>query len=258
MKICLKIFIVLFGVHAFAIWGWCDNPTPTPVQEKQQKSTKSIPEFEEAYRKASDSLKQPGLDENTKTLHKMEKSAIAYELILLKDKDPQYKQYLLSLVEPLIDSDMPDPTVYDKNGKFIPNTQSKEFLTWCSDRGLDWKAELIVGYQEGPINLTYFAMMKDLDNVPLFLKGLKSPNGEVASISAKGLVHLNYKPAIQAIISSCRQRPKAERLLFAEYLLTFDDSIALAAGKELMPNKGALDYLLKMDIKKRRKFLVGE
>lgn len=196
-------------------------------------SLSAIPALREAFTTAPDSVTQ----EN-----------IASVLVMLGQKDEVYWSTLSKRGQEIVDSQAPDPLVYDASGKSIRGAISPEFVEWVKTNGLPENETLSNQLGMIPAELSLLAITGDPRGLSILQKGLLSPNYGVRAIAVQGLAVLQDKASIPRIIEAAKKAPAETRPFIAEPLVAFDDPVARAAAEELIPNKEVLE-----DLKKRVK-----
>jgi hypothetical protein len=167
------------------------------------------------------------------------KAHVASALIRLGDKKEIYWDYLLKQAALVIDSDAPDPSSIDSNGKYA---ESPEFIAWIKAHNLAHPGVAAEYTYIFPQPVAFLAMTGDPRAVPLLRRGLLSPNFLVESSSADGLVQAGDKSSIPLIIEACKKAPPDVAVVIARSLVYFDDPEAQKAVDQYVPRYLASAY----------------
>ncbi len=174
------------------------------------------------------------------TTNRRLKQRFASVLLSIGVKDNVYFNYLVSAAKAALSSDMPWPTLYDKDGQIVPKTINPAFLKWCKERGLDPRDTFEASYYEIPVPWYYLAGSGDPRAYDLLITGLHSANPMIVAWSATGLAKLQNPAAIEEIIEAYHRAPAETRAEIAETLLYFPDPRAQAAAEEFISDKQLL------------------
>jgi hypothetical protein len=101
-----------------------------------------------------------------------------------------YWSVLSKRVQEIVDSTAPDPVLYDANGKSVRGAISSGFLEWVKANNLSKNDALYEHLGTLPVDLSLVALAGDPRGLPIFRKGLLSPNYAVRAMAARGLAVL--------------------------------------------------------------------
>lgn len=186
---------------------------------------------------ATPALRQ-AFDNATDTLTK---ENVASVLMTIGQKDDIYWNTLSKRAQEIVDSQAPDPFVYDAQGRGVRGVISPDFLQWAKDNNIskeETESEAL-GSFAGELSLT--ASIGDPRGLPILRKGLSSPNYAVRAMAAFGLAVLQDRDSIPLIIDAAKQAPFDAQWFIARFLLAFNDPKAQAAAEELITDKKVLE-----------------
>lgn len=155
------------------------------------------------------------------------KTELAFALVQLGDKDDRYWDFLVKQAEPALDSQVPDPYKYDKNG--TRTGHSPTLREWARVRGVDMNIASEDVAVKFPNSLLMLAMSKDQRAIPVLRRGLWSSNSLVMMAAARGLAQLQDADSVPLIISAVLRSQKAQAGGIAEWLVFFEDPSAQRA-----------------------------
>lgn len=179
------------------------------------------------------------------------RKAAAAALVSLGAKEGQYWEFLAKPASEAVESDMPMPIFLDSDGKPVKGKMSPEFLEWAKAHNQDPRVLAGKALYGFPSDILFLGLANDKRAVPIFRKGLDSPNYMVASRSAQGLAGLGEAGAVEAILGACNSHPKAAAGIIAESLAFFEDKPAHQAAKKYV-SKEKWDWLRGVAEKKGR------
>lgn len=182
-------------------------------------AVQAIPELEKQFEMTDDALLKP---------------SVASALVRLGDKKPQYWDYLVKVATRAIDSDAPYPAKCDANGKVIPGV-SPEFADWAKAHNISVDSAVNDAALLLPSAVLLLGETRDPRAIPLFRRGLESPNFMIQADAALSLADLHDKASIPMIIEVCRRAPADEAFAIADALHHFDEPEAQRAAKEFRP-----------------------
>ncbi len=169
------------------------------------------------------------------------KAIIASALVRLGDSNDMYWHYLVNLAIPVIALNIPDPFMYDAQGKVTGGTPP-ELVAWAKRHNMTLSqaaGQAFVGVYEGLGNL---AITGDPRGVPLLRRALQSHNYIEVTLAAKGLAQAQDYDSIPLIIEACKHAPRDPAIVIAESLVYFDDDEAQRAFDEFVPPDAAKAY----------------
>jgi hypothetical protein len=167
----------------------------------------------------------------------LNKAKFAEVLVRLGDKKDIYWDYLVELVRPALESNEPDPVLYDAQGKIVPGP-SPEWIAWAKSHNASAHAAEEAIYIR-PIFLKLIAETGDSRAIPILRQALSSPNELFTGIAAKGLARFQDTSSISQIVAACRRSPAGGAAFIAESLVYFDDPQAQAAFVKYVPKDRA-------------------
>jgi hypothetical protein len=170
-----------------------------------------------------------------------EKEHIASALVRLGDKDPVYWDFLMKSATAVVASDVPDPFVYDAQGKISSET-SPELAAWASAHNLSLTDAGMEALFKIPSSVTYIAMTGDPRATPLLRQALLARNFMIVNQAALGLAQIGDKSSIPLIIAACQRAPAEQAAEIALSLVYFDDSEAQGAIDKYVPADRAKIY----------------
>jgi HEAT repeat protein len=183
------------------------------------RAVEAIPDLEKQFTLTSDPL---------------DKAKIAQVLLYLGDKKDLYWDYLAELAKPAVESDAPDPGLYDAQGKPIQGL-SQEFIQWAklhNESPVDASTKAVY---EWPGIVMLVGGTGDPRAVPLLRRALSSPNSLIASAAVDGLAQMQDVASVPSIIARCEKARPDEAAIIAESLVYFDDPDAQASFKTFVP-----------------------
>ena len=161
--------------------------------------------------------------------------------MIIGQKDDIYWFTLSKRAQEIVDSQAPDPGMYDTEGKGVHGAISPEFLQWAKDNNIP-KDQAISEYSGSyPFELSLMASTGDPRGRSILRKGLSSPNYAVRAMAAFGLAVLQDRDSVPLIIGAAKQAPSDAQWFIARFLLGFNDPKALAAADELIADKKVLE-----------------
>lgn len=199
----------------------------------QAHATEAIPALEKQFARAQDP--KPG------EIAPLDKEHIASALVRLGDRDPLYWDFLMKSARAAVESDVPDPFVYDAQGKISSETPP-ELAAWASAHNLSLADAGMEALFKIPSPVTYLAMTGDLRATPLLRQALLSRNFMIVNQAALGLAQIGDKDSIPLIIEACQRAPAEEAAEIALSLVYFDDSQAQNAVDVYVPRDRAKIY----------------
>jgi hypothetical protein len=205
----------------------------------------AIPALEQVYARAN-----PEVDLKGDILsfgHTFEAS-IASLLVSRGIKDPKYFAFIFELARQAIETDMPSPVAFGKDGHFVPQFTPPDFVAWCDRRKIEPRQAALNAWHILPGRVLPLAASGDPRAFSLLTKGLQSPNYMVVIVSAKGLARINDPRAIPLIIGACKTAPVEVITELASVLAYFDDPSAQAIADTFItddPGKKRLAILRK-------------
>lgn len=175
-------------------------------------AVQSIPALEEQFRRSP--------DVNTKV-------SIASGLVKLRDRDDTYWNFLLEQATLAVDSNIPDVTFSESQGKMT--TLGPELQAWAAAHNVSVNTAGIHAYYDFPGKVLQLATTGDPRGIPLLRRALQSRNYLIVLSAAKGLAQVQDKESIPLIIAEAQRAPAEYRSLIAESLVYFDDAQAQSA-----------------------------
>ncbi len=191
-------------------------------------SAQATPALREAFSNSTDSLT---------------KENVASVLMIIGQKDDVYWATLSKRAQEIVDSQAPDPLLYDAEGKSVRGVISPEFLQWAKDNNIPRDQAVNEHLGLFSVELSMMAMTGDSRGLPILRKGLASPNYGVRATAAQGLALLQDHDSISQIIDNARQAPSEIQSYLAQPLILFNDPKAQAAADELITDKKLLEDL---------------
>jgi HEAT repeats len=165
------------------------------------------------------------------------KLKIAAALVRMKadDRDETYWKYLVQMAKPVVESDAPNFTSYDAQGKASPGP-SPAFVAWADAHNLPHEGLLEESVYMQPGAVGMLGWSHDRRAVPYLRQGLTSPNYMIQILAAMGLAEIQDYDSIPHIIEACRKAPaEVSQAMAAESLVYFDDNSAQAAVDQYIP-----------------------
>lgn len=187
------------------------------------RAVEAIPDLEKQFTLTSDPL---------------DKAKIAQVLLFLGDRKDDYWDYLAALAKPAVESDAPDPGLYDAQGKSIQGL-SEEFVRWVKLHNQSPDDAGAKAVYEWPGIILLLGASEDPRALPLLRRALSSPNPLIASDAADGLAQMQDKSSVPLIIARCKKSRPDQADIIAEALVYFDDPDAQAAFKTFVPAEKA-------------------
>ena len=168
------------------------------------------------------------------------KEKVASALVRLGDKDDTYWNFLVRLATRAVESDAPNFTSHNAQGKSLPGP-SPEFQAWVRAHNLS-PAEAQEQLDLLPAAVGFLALTGDSRAVPLLRQALLSPNYMTETWAAWGLADLQDKKSIPLIIQACKRAPQDAAAVIARALVYFDTPEAQSAVDEYIPKDAAKIY----------------
>jgi len=203
-----------------------DNPESIYHVERlaQAKAVEAIPMLEGKFARTQDAL---------------DKAHIASVLVRLGDTREIYWDFLMKLATDAVESDAPNFTGYDSQGKSVPGP-SPQFVAWANAHNLPpaGLGEQQTYWASGPVML--LALTGDPRSSPLLRRALLSPNYTIEIAAAMGLAEIQDKGSIPSIIEACKKAPAEVAAVMARSLVYFDEPDA----------QNAVDQFIRKDFAK--------
>ena len=178
------------------------------------------------------------------------KRAVASALVRLGDRQQSYWDFLAVKANAAIDSDAPNISEFDSEGKFIRGRFSKRFLEWAKAHQVEPNAAAEAQLYEVPGEVLYLAITGDPRGLTILRRGLLNQNFVIQSASARGLALLRDKDSIPLIIDACERAPAEVAVVIAVALVFFDDVRALNAASKFILNRELLAAFQKLSREK--------
>ena len=235
-------------------WGQtAQNQPPKPlsgvdkdkVNEAVEKATHDDPEsiyYVEQIAQARALQAIPMLEDKfVRTQDALDKAHIASALVRLGDKNDIYWNFLLRLATEAVETDAPNFTSYDSQGKSEPGP-SPAFVAWANAHKLsaDGLGEEHIYRIPGAVGL--LALAGDPRAVPLLRRALLSSNYQIEILAAMGLAEIGDKDSVPFIIEACRRAPSEVAAVIARSLVYFDAPEAQGAVDQFIPKEAAAMY----------------
>jgi hypothetical protein len=188
------------------------------------RATEAVPALEEQFLRAQDPLDVHG---------PLEKEHIASALVRLGDQNPVYWDFLMKSATAAVESGVPDPFVYDAQGK-VSSDNSEGLAAWANAHNISRSdAGQKALYKVGAVR--YLAMTGDPRATSLLRQALVSRNFMMVSQAALGLAQIGDKDSIPSIIMACQRAPAEAAATIARSLVYFDDPDAQGAVDQYVP-----------------------
>jgi hypothetical protein len=169
------------------------------------------------------------------------KAKIAAALVRLGDKDNAYWDYLVKLATPALESDAPDFTNHDVQGKTLPGP-SPQFEAWVKSHNLPTAGLAENTLYVFPGEVAFLGWSRDPRAIPLLRQALLSPNYQIEIVAAQGLAEIGDHESIPFIIEACKRAPAEVAAAIAQALVYFDDNAAQSAVDKYIPKDIAKIY----------------
>jgi len=234
--------------------GQAQTRKPTDSEELYDRVYKgdqtAIPSLEQVYSRGNP---EGDLTGDILSIGHTFEANIASMLVSRGVKDPKYFQFIFELARQAIETDIPSPVAFGKDGHFVPHFTPPDFVAWCNLRKIEPRQAALDAWYHLPGRVIPLAASGDPRGFSLLAKGLKSPNYMVVKMSAEGLARINDARAIPLIIEACKKSPVEVTSDIATYLVYFDNAAAQAAVDRLITTDKEKELLtaLRNDFRKR-------
>lgn len=128
------------------------------------------------------------------------------------------------------------PAKFDADGKLVPGV-SPEFADWAKAHNMSVDSAVNDAALLLPSAVLLLGETRDPRAIPLFRRGLDSPNFMIQADAASSLADLHDRASIPMIIEACRRAPADAAFAIAPALLDFDDPEAQRAANQFRPAK---------------------
>lgn len=188
---------------------------------REARAVEGIPDLEKQFTRVSDPLV---------------KAKIAQVLLSFGVRKEAYWNYLAESVQAVLDTNVPDPTIYNSQGKQVRGL-SADFVAWARSRGESpgKAAEDAVYIWPGFVMLV--GASGDARAIPLLRRALSSGNLMIQDAAAMGLAEMQDLTSVPTIIAKCKAAPPEVAAVIAESLVFFDDPRAQAAVDAYVPTE---------------------
>ncbi len=210
---------------------------------RQLGDKKAIPALREAFKNAG---------------ARTEKQAIAAALVALGEDDDFYWEFLVKFAKRAIESEIPFPLMFDKEGRAIKGKFNPEFIAWCERNNIEPRDAAADALYLQPTDVMFIGVTGDRRAFEILLQAIRSRNYLINVRAAQGLARLQDKRAIRPIILACDRAPSEIAPKIAESLVFFDEPEAQAAAVKFIRNKAVLDSLRKRSREKGSKGVFDE
>lgn len=167
---------------------------------------------------------------------------LAAALVRLGDTDPRYFDYVARAALDAVNSDVP----YRDSLAMLAATANgspqlhNEIRAWAQAHGVSLIQGIRTATIELPAAVEALGEAVDRRSLPIFLRGLESPNVLIIREAAFGLARLHDSAAVQPIITVCRRLDPAERPWVAKSLLYFHSKKAQKAASAMIADPARL------------------
>ena len=166
-----------------------------------------------------------------------QKSSIASILLSSGVRDQKYFDYLADQTRRVLQNPIPDPIVYDNDGRVVRGKLADAFILWCKKHGRDPQSFAYEALYGPPKNVVFLAASGDPRGFDLLMEALHSENRIIAFEASKGLAKIQDNRAIQPIIRACEDAPR-QFSIFARALVYFNDAAARSAARTCLERAG--------------------
>jgi hypothetical protein len=166
---------------------------------------------------------------------------LAAALVRLGDTDPRYFDYVARAALDAVNSDVPyrDNSTTQATADGSPRRHD-EIHAWAQARGVPFIQAISTAAIELPGAVEALGEAEDRRSLPIFLRGLQSPNVLVVREAALGLARLHDTAVAEPIITACRRLDPAERPWVAKSLLYFHSKKAQRAASAMIADPARL------------------
>ena len=165
------------------------------------------------------------------------KLSIAAGLVKLKDHDDTYWNFLLEQATLVVDSDIPDSTYSQSQGKMV--RMGPELQAWADGHNVSVSTAAQYARYDFPGKVLPLATTGDPRGIPILRRALQSRNYLIATWGAMGLAEIRDKESIPLIVAAAKRAPAGAGASIAEPLIYFDDDRAQAAVDARVPREKA-------------------
>ena len=165
---------------------------------------------------------------------------LAAALVRLGDTDPRYFDYVARAALDAVNSDVPyrDSSAILATANGSPHHD--EIRAWAQARGVPLIQGIRTATIELPAAVEALGEAADRRSLPIFLRGLESPNVLIVREAAFGLARLHDTAAVEPIMTACKRLDAEERPWVAKSLLYFHSKKAQKAASAMIADPARL------------------
>ena len=168
-----------------------------------------------------------------------EKELLALFLGGKASADPVYHDYLISLVQTVVQSNPPFPMRV--RGGRVGDDPADSFVAWCRARHLSADAAMALLVSRYPFRMVYCGNTEV--EVRLLESALALDNFEVVQAAADRLVSLQVGSSLRLLASAGRRAPYPHRLAIAQSIARFGTQQSWAEVEALIPEPEYRDFI---------------
>jgi HEAT repeat protein len=165
------------------------------------------------------------------------KSRIASDLVLLGDKDDMYWNFLVEQVEPILESEVPNPRCTDSPPNCVKAMWSPQYAAWAEANHVPLGSDSEEGLRNRSKRISELAATQDHRAIPFLRRALSSPDFEVEETAAQGLDWFHDRDSIPLMIEACKKAPPLFASVIAGGLDWSDDPRAQAVVNQYLPKQ---------------------